>query len=113
VQPDPTLPSIPQHPAHGAPTAEEEAWADDWLRKFFHAPDLTQPTPRQRYILVPRFRYAGVEASIYAKMIGSERVPNPAAKWEELLVQQWHQKWRDTWLAEPHLPDEDEDSLQA
>jgi len=113
VQPDPTVPSVPQHAAFGAPTDEEEKWADDWVRKFFYHPDLVPPTPRQRYVLVPRFRYARGVTSIYARLDGAQTVSNPAAKWEELLVNDWREKWRATWLSAPHIPDDDQNALTA
>ncbi len=105
--------SVPQHAAFGAPSAEEEKWADDWLREFFRDPRLEPPTPRQRYVLVPRFRYAAIETSIYALRFGGEPVPDPDAAWEALLVKQWHEGWREQWLATPHLPEDDEDSFQV
>jgi hypothetical protein len=114
VQPEQTIPPVPQHAAWGEPTYDEEAWADDWLRRFFAKPVLNPPpTPRQRYVLVPRFRYAAIEASIYAKAIGGERVPDPAAKWEELMIGNWHAKGRRQWLDAPKQPEDDQGSLQA
>ncbi len=114
VQPEQTIPPVPQHPDWGVTTYEEEKWADEWVRQFFAKPVLSPPpTPRQRYVLIPRFRHASIEISIWAESLPTERVPDPKSKWEELFVQQWHAKGRDWWLTEPRVQGDDEGSFQG
>ena len=60
---------MPLHADWGLPTVQEEKWADAWLRQNWLRPDsLKPPSPRERYILAARFRYALVQASILAKL---------------------------------------------
>jgi len=113
VQPSPLIPAIPQNPAWGEPTAEEDAWADDWIRRFYRKPDLSPLTPGQRYVLAPRFRYALIETGILTAMLPEGTEPDPEARWTELLITKWNSKYRAIWLVAPDLPEDDQHPLNG
>lgn len=70
-------------------------------------------TPRQRYVLVPRFRFAALELQVWARDLPSESVPDLASVLEELTVRRWRETFRALWLTAPRNPEDEEQSLQG
>jgi hypothetical protein len=97
------VPSIPIHPDWGLPTAAEEIWADEWMRNFPTRRELPTLTDRERYVLLPRLRYAAVTANLHAKLLPHESVPDPTKELVKWLVDDWHHHNREYWLTAPRF----------
>jgi len=114
IQPKPTIPTVPQDASWGIPTEEEERWAAEWIETFLGEPDFEKPlSPRQRYVLLPRFRYAAFEIHVGLPALRQDRVRDLQKKLEELIVTRWVEVNRKRWLEEPHNPETDEQSLEG
>ncbi|MCW5560022.1 MAG: hypothetical protein KIT22_19570 [Verrucomicrobiae bacterium] len=100
----------PQRAREGPPlTVADEVRADRWLREWIANPHLDLPDPALRRALVPRFRYALLEAKIYlmtGKVARAEAAVDSAAEFERLLIREWYSQYREMWLDEPVIPGE-------
>lgn len=118
AQPEPTAPPIPQDPLWGAPTEEEERWADAWCLRAQDmselGPDrLAALTERQRYVLLPRIRFA-LSAALSLQRSGQPPDERRARSvWVELTVELWAQEYRKLWLATPPRSGGEEMSLEG